>query len=307
MSDRGQWLFNLGGSAQSTPVDGLVSVEGYHKSGRPPEEVAMMEKAEEYGATAVFFEAGRDGRPPVGQAFIYVSDGPVRDKGFADLHRRLWSWGGVPLAYRVTSGLVQLFRCAHKPEFESRGEIVFKPFKTLKLATKIANDPWWDAGRLRNGTLWDDPKACKSLVSGTHAAQRTLINEVELLHEDLNRKAILPKALRRKLLILSLLIAYLEARKVLGPDYFARFRAGATKFFEVLADGPALVGLLDHLEVRFNGHVFALSDEDRATLRDSRQLARFAQLIEGKQEAGGQLRAYPNNPAQRYVITAQTR
>lgn len=289
MSDRGQWLFNLGGSAESTPVDGLVSVEGYHKSGRPPEEVAMMEKAEEYGATAVFFEAGRDGRPPVAQAFIYVSDGPVRDKSFADLHRRLWSWGGVPLAYRVISGLVQLFRCAHKPEFESRGEIVFKPFKTLKLATMIANDPWWDAGRLRNGTLWDDPKACKSLVSGTHAAQRTLINEVKLLHEELNRKAILPKALRRKLLILSLLIAYLEARKVLGPDYFARFRAGATKFFEVLADGPALVGLLDHLEERFNGHVFALSDDDRATLRDSRQLARFAQLIEGKQEAGGQL------------------
>lgn len=289
MSDRGQWLLNLGRSGDSTPVDGLVSVKGYRKTGRPPEEVAMMEKAEEYGAIAVFFEAGHDSRPPVAQAFIYVSDGPVRDQSFADLHRRLWSWGGVPLVYRVTSGLVQLFRCAHKAEFESRGEIVFKPFKTLRLATKIANDPWWDAERLRNGTLWDDPKVCKSLLSGAHAAQKTLIKEVKLLHEDLNRKAILPKALRRKLLILSLLIAYLEARKVLGPDYFARFRAGATKFFEVLADGPALVDLLGHLEVRFNGHVFTLSDEDCATLRDSRQLTRFAQLIEGKQEAGGQL------------------
>ncbi len=79
-------------------------------------------------------------------------------------------------------------------------------------------------------------------------------------------KGILPKALRRRLLILSLLIAYLEARKVFELDYFARFRTGATKFFEVLADGPALVGLLDHLEVRFNGHVFTLSDDDRATL-----------------------------------------
>ena len=289
MSDRGQWLMDLCVPGNGTAVDGLVPVKDYLKGGQLPEEVAMMEKAEEYGATAVFFEAGRDGRPPVAQAFIYVSDGPVRDKGFADLHRRLWSWGGVPLVYRVTSGLVQLFRCAHKPEFESRGTIAFRPFKTLDLATKIANDPWWDAERLRNGTLWDDPKVCKSLLSGTHAAQKTLIKEVKLLHEDLNRKAILPKALRRKLLILSLLIAYLEARKVLEPDYFARFRAGATKFFEVLADGPALVSLLNHLEVRFNGHVFTLSDEDCATLHDSRQLARFAQLIEGKQEAGGQL------------------
>jgi len=289
MSDCGQWLMSLSGAGHRAAVDGLVRVEGYIKSGRPPEEVVMMEKAEEYGATAVFFEAGRNGRPSVAQAFIYVSDGPVRDQGFADLHRRLWSWGGVPLVYRVTSGLVQLFRCAHKAEFESRGEIVFKPFKTLKLATKIANDPWWDAERLRNGTLWDDPEVCKSLLSGTRAAQKTLVKEVKLLHDDLNEEGILPKALRRKLLVLSLLIAYLEARKVFEANCFARFRTGATKFFEVLADGPALVALLDHLEERFNGHVFTLSEEDRETLRGSRQLARFARLIEGKQETGGQL------------------
>ncbi len=288
MSDHGQWLLNLGSTAGSGPVDGLAPVAGYCKDGRPPEEVAMVEKAEEYGATAVFFEAGRDGRPPVAQAFIYVSDGPVRDMSFADLHRRLWSWGGVPLVYRVTRGLAQLFRCAHKPEFESQGEIVFKPFRTLKLATMIANDPWWDAERLRNGTLWDDPRACKSLLSGAHAAQKTLVNEVKLLHEDLSRENILPTALRRKLLILSLLIAYLEARKALEPGYFARFKVGATRFFEVLADGAALVSLLDHLEVRFNGHVFTLRDDDRATLRGNCQLARFAQLVEGKQEAGGQ-------------------
>lgn len=113
MSDRGQWLMNLGVPGNGAAVDGLVPVKGYLKSGRPPEEVAMMEKAEDYSATAVFFEAGRDGRPPVAQAFVYVSNGPVRDQAFADLHRRLWSWGGVPLVYRVTSGLVQLFRCAH--------------------------------------------------------------------------------------------------------------------------------------------------------------------------------------------------
>ena len=288
MSDRGQWLMNLSVPGNVDAVDGLVPVKGYVKSGRPPEEVAMMEKAEDYGAAAVFFEAGRDGRPPVAQAFIYVSDGPVRDQGFAVMHRRLWSWGGVPLVYRVAHGIVQLFRCAHKPEFEAHGGIVFKPFRTLKLVASIAKDPWWDAERLRNGTLWDDPRACKSLLSGTHAAQKTLVKEVQLLHENLDKKGFLPKALRRKLLVLSLLIAYLEARQVLGPDYFARFRTGATKFFEVLADGKALVDLLNQLEKRFNGHVFTLSEEDRATLGSSRQLARFAQLIEGTQEAGGQ-------------------
>jgi hypothetical protein len=288
MGDPRQWLMNLG-STGAAAVDGLVSVKGYRKDGQPPEVVAIMEKAEDYGATAVFFETGRDGKPPLAQAFVFVSDGPARDLSFAQLHQRLWSWGGVPLLYRKTPGLVQLFRCAHKADFESHGKIVFKPHATLDFAARISNDPWWDAERIRNGTLWDEPEVCRNLLSGRLAAQKTLIKEVKLLHEDLAKKDILPKALRRKLLILSLLIAYLEKRRVFEEDYFSQFKGGAKRFFEVLADGPALVGLLEHLEKRFNGHVFSLNQQDVAVLRASRQLSRFARLIEAKQEAGGQL------------------
>ena len=287
MSDPGYWLTNFGLEGGAA-VDGLVPVKGYVKIDHPPEEVAIMEKAEHYEADAVFFEAPRDGKARVAQAFIYRSDGPARDPEFAELHRQLWSWGGVPLVYRVTSGLVQLFRCAHRPDFERGGKLVFKPFKTLKLASQIAADPWWDDERLRTGTLWDDPKVCKDLLSSNQAAQKTLIKTVSELHQELKRKAILPKPLQRKLLILSVLIAYLEAREVFEDGFFAHFRPGEDKFFEVLADGPALVRLLEHLEERFNGHVFILSDDDRQTLRTSKQLARFAHLVEGRQEPGGQ-------------------
>ena len=110
----------------------LFSVKGYRKDGQPPEEVAIMEKAEDYGATAVFFEAGRDGRPALAQAFVFVSDGPAHDQSFAQLHQRLWSWGGVPLVYRVTPGLVQLFRCAHKADFESHGKIGFQALRDAR-------------------------------------------------------------------------------------------------------------------------------------------------------------------------------
>lgn len=289
MSHPGHWLTEFSIAGSSAVVDGLVPVQGYDNAGRPPEEVAIIEKAEHYKADAVFFEASRDGKAPMAQAFIYRSAGPERDPDFAKLHQQLWSWGGVPLVYRVTSGLVQLFRCAHQPDFESAGEIVCRPFKTLKLASQVAADPWWDAERLRTGTLWDDPEVCKKLLSSNRAAQKTLIKEIKGLHQELNDEGILPKPLRRRLLILSVLIAYIEARKVFEDGFFARFLIGADKFFEVLADGPALVSLLDHLEDRFNGHVFILGDEDRETLRKSRGLARFARLVEGRQEPGGQL------------------
>lgn len=286
-----QWLIDLATTRMGTPVDGLVPVAGYQREGRPPEEVAMMEKAQAYGAHSVFFEAGRNERPPVAQAFVFVSNGPANDPNFAELHKRLWSWGGVPLIYRATPGLVQLFRCAHKPDFVSAtGEIICKPIRTLKVAATIASsDAWWDATRLRNGTLWDDPTVCKTMLSASKAAHKRLIDAVKQLNSDLNQEGILKKHLRRRLLILSLLIAYLEERGVFLPDYFGQFLKGATRFFQVLANGKALVRLLDALEERFNGHVFILNDVDRASLTSSSQLARFATLVEAHEEPGGQL------------------
>jgi hypothetical protein len=289
MNQASEWLRHLDHNI-SAEIDGLVRVEGYQREGRPPEEVAMMEKAAHYGADAVFFEAGRNNRPAMAQAFVFVSDGPAKDPHFAELHQRLWSWGGVPLLYRKTAGLVQLFRCAHKPDFvSSKGEIICKPVKTLKIASAISKDPWWDASRLRSGTLWDDPSVCKKLLSAKKAAHKRLIDAVRELNDELNKEGILKKHLRRRLLILSLLIAYLEERGVFPSDYFSQFQKGATKFFEVLADGDALVKLLEALEERFNGHVFVLDPADRDLLRTSLQLRRFARMVEAKEEKSGQL------------------
>ena len=290
MSDRAKWLLDLNRATRGSTEDGLVPVEGYRPAGRPPEEVAVIEKARDYGAHAVFFEAGRNGRPPIPQAFVFVSDGPADDLQFADLHQRLWCWGGVPLLYRKTPGLVQLFRCAHKHDFVSAtGQKICNPVKLLRTTAIISEDPWWDASRLRNGTLWDDPAVCKLMLSATQSAHKRLIDAVKQLNFELNQEGVLRKPLRRKLLILSLLIAYLEARGVFLPGFFGQYQKGATKFFEVLADGQALVKLLADLEERFNGHVFILEDPDRESLKTNGQLARFARLVEGRVEPGGQL------------------
>tara|TARA_R110002124_G_scaffold74589_6_gene200177 strand:+ start:1038 stop:3932 length:2895 start_codon:yes stop_codon:yes gene_type:complete len=284
------WLRRLDQDAVTT-VDGLVLVSTYKTDGRPPEEVAILEKARAYDAHAVFFEAGRHGRPSVAQAFIFLSTGPPDDDAFAELHKRLWSWGGVPLLYRKTPGLVQLFRCAHGPDFvSSDGGLVCNPIETLILASKIAStEAWWDAGQLRNGTLWDDPAVCTRMLSSEKSAHRQLIKAIRGLNNDLASKDLLGPDLRRRLLILSLLIAYLEERSVLLPDFFAQYLPGASRFFEVLGNGPALVQMLRDLEARFNGHVFSLSDGERSELAGTDQLDRFAKLVEGHEEANGQL------------------
>jgi hypothetical protein len=289
MSNASAWLVEFAQNRRR--VDGLIPVEGFDKSNAQPDVVTVMEKAKDYGAEAVFFEAGRNERPDIAQAFIFVSSGPEENDAFAGIHQRLWSWGGVPLAYRVQPGLVQLFRCAHEPDFlAADGTRICNPFKQLRIAGRISNDPWWREDLLRNGTLWDDSKVCSRLLSAEDAAHHSLFDEIKQLYEGLNEKQLLPAHLRRKLLILSLMIAYLEERKVLLADYFESFLRGAEHFFEVLADGPALVKLLDALEERFNGNLFRLTDEDKERLRSSNgQLQKFASFVQGREEAGGQL------------------
>ncbi|ADJ22179.1 N-6 DNA methylase [Hyphomicrobium denitrificans ATCC 51888] len=286
-----RWFVQLDQANAAQQIDGLVIVDGYDRNGRPPEEVATIEKARFYKAHSVFFEVGRNGRAPVPQAFVFVSRDGGDDEEFADLHKRLWSWGGVPLLYRRTPGQIQLFRCAHDPDFISpTGEQICKPFRFLDIGSRIAaTEAWWDAERIRNGTLWDDPNACRLMLSAQKAAHRKLVEAVRDLNDELSNKRLLTAGLRRRLLILSLLIAYLEERGVLGPDFFGRFLKDASRFFEVLRDGAALVEMLKALEDRFNGHVFALKDDEAGALKSSRQLARFASLVEGYEDAGGQL------------------
>lgn len=277
-------------SESSAQVSGLVRVHGYQADGRPPEEVSVMEKAAEYGADAVFFELEQYGRRASAQAFIYGSDTLTDDQEFAERHRKLWSWGGVPLVYRRTPGLLQLFRCAHRPDFLAKdGSLKCNPIKQLNLAAQIELDPWWDEERIRNGTLWTDPRTCELLLSNRKAAHKSLFDAFKRLSNYLDEEKILPKRLRRRLLILSLLIAYLEQRGVFSEGFFSAFVPGAQRFFEVLRNGPALVQLLAALEDRFNGNVFALEASEVDKLLNTQQLERFACMIEARENQSGQL------------------
>lgn len=285
------WLFQFSTNREPPIVEGLVYVDSYTPVDHPPEVVSVMEKAQLFGAKAVLFESEQNGRLTP-QAFIFSASEGDSDQEFAMLHKRLWSWGGVPLIYRATSGCIQLFRCAHKPDFikNNNEQLIFNPIRTLKLGTKIAqSELWWDITRLRNGTIWDNKQACDLLLSAHKSAHRKLVEEVRSLSNLLTKKNLLNSSLRRRLLILSLLIAYLEERSILLPTDFEKIKTNAKSFFDILQDGSALIDLLYVLEDRFNGHVFSLTDEERSLLLNSNDLHYYATLINGYTDSNGQL------------------
>jgi hypothetical protein len=277
---------------------GLRSVgELNQKATIPSDERALLEKAKDYGASHVFFRR-RDSRVRVAEALVFddASDSCIRtNDDFAKLHRQLWSWGAVPLVYRRLPGRVDIFRCGHGPDFDTGRE---KPKYAVHDFIETASDitgqledkPWWDLRRLANGTLWDDKAIAKNFLSDA-SAHKTLLRNVEALDKQLASESRIAGSLRRRLLIISLLIAYLEDREVfkLEANFFKKFKDGAEKFFHVLSDAESLIKLLAYLETeRFNGNVFTLEDDEKKQLRDTPYLKKFAELIQGSTESGGQ-------------------
>ncbi len=289
------WLRRLSaGNSVGISGTGLVAVAGTPREALAPEQVEVLERARTYGAHYVFFRDSDASGASTAEALVYIQD-PLTDQEFAQLHRRLWSWGGVPLVYRARPGRVDLLRCRHRPDFLKKGgELNYRAFKTLDLLTDIdqavQQDPWWDHENLATGSLWDDPRVCADLMSEEKSAHRSLILAIEGLDEQLGlQRNLMRRPLRRRLLVLTLLIAYLEDRGVLGESFFAHYCPGATRFFEILKDGAVLVAVLAELERRFNGDVFKLGDDDRRDILASKQLGRFAALVEGRTGPAGQL------------------
>lgn len=280
---------------------GLVPVGDLEQtSGLSMDAHVVLEKAKSFGATHVFFRA-RPGRPMVPEALVFDdgnNDSSRTDNEFASLHRRLWSWGAVPLVYRRLPGRVDVFRCSHKPDFDTGKEHpMYAAHDSIQLidaaieiTAQLEAKPWWDMRRLANGTLWDDRLIAQQFLS-EDSAHKTILRQVDALDKQLAKESRLAANLRRRLLIISLLVAYLEDREVfkLEAGFFARFKPGAEKFFHVLPDAEALINLLHHLETeRFNGNVFSLDEDEKEQLRKTTYLKKFAEVIEGVTEPGGQ-------------------
>lgn len=290
---------------RATPLlvaSGLIAVGDSAQVSKLPADIrVIVEKAaDDFGATHIFFRS-RPGRPSIPEALVFDDTGKDNTRSneqFAALHRRLWSWGAVPLVYRRLSGRVDVFRCAHKPDFDTNKALPqYAPHDWIDLlgaatdiTAQLEKKPWWDVRRLANGTLWDDRSIAKQFLSDA-SAHKTILEHVKALDKQLDKDSDLAPHLRRRLVIISLLVAYLEDREVfqLEAGFFARFKPDAEKFFHVLGDAEALIELLHYLETeRFNGNVFSLDEDEKHQLRQTPHLKKFSELIEGVSEPGGQ-------------------
>ncbi len=225
------------------------------------------------------------------QVAAYVVDnerGQLTEAQLAELHKRVWLHGGVPLIFVSWPARVDVLSCARGPDFWSRDSCNYNPaerinqliHETMAVDTALKElRGRYSAWRLVDGTFWDDPRNAR-LANGDDRAHEALIRAVVETDEILDGKN---KPLLRRLLLLTVLIKYLEDRRVFPVGWFAQFSPGAESFLDTLGNGNPtdIVRLLKELEQRFNGDLFILPGSLQSTMTKD-VLERFAALVEAR-------------------------
>ncbi len=289
--------------AENKPIDGLVSVRRVGDAKSPHEEAIVRHAKEFELVDFVFFRRfidanGRHLRSS--QVLAYVVDNS-REKhapyALAELHHKLWLQGLAPLIYVAWPARVDVLSCARKPDFwdDRTGVCHYEAAERIELPAEVAEQSplrvaadildafntrrRLSAGRLLDGTFWENADNQK-LAKDDAAAHSQLIKAI--VDADLAIGGA-EQPVRRRLLLLMVLIAYLEDRGVFPAGYFGRYHAGVRSFRELLQVGTVdeVTSLLRYLEkTKFNGDVFALSHDDETLTAED--LEAFAKLVEGK-------------------------
>jgi hypothetical protein len=234
----------------------------------------------------VFFRRFSDGRSS--QILAYVvdnSDERLDEKALAELHLQVWLHGTAPLLYIAWPSRIDVLTCARGPDFweADNEECRYNPAKkieveALKTAGAITSElQKFSALRLADGTFWEEP-GNKKLANHDKAAHQSLIQAVVEADGDLDGEK---KPVLRRLLLLMVLIKYLEDRRVFpNRGWFGTFHKGAKSFFDVLQGGEPeeVYRLLNFLERRFNGDIFAFQRKDIT----KSILKTFAYFVEAK-------------------------
>lgn len=275
--------------ADGKPAPGLVPIrDSYTNSLSIGEQSAIFDAESFKHIDYIFFRRFSDGRSSQLSAYIVDnSDGRLNEKTLAELHRQVWLQGTAPLLYVAWPSRIDVLTCARGADFWKVGdeECRYNPAKSfemeaLKTAATITEEMRrFSALRLADGTFWEEP-ANGELANHAKVAHQSLIQAVVETDTALDGEN---HPVMRRLLLLMVLIKYLEDRRVFPNGWFGGFHKGAKNFFQVLegADPEEVYRLLDNLERKFNGDVFALPREGRQRLTKT-NLHRFADLVEAR-------------------------
>lgn len=255
------------------------------------EERLVFDLAKKINATAVFFRRFGENRSSLPQLFVFDNTtGRFSENDIAEIHRKLWSSGIVPLYYVFDKVNINIYDARKQVDYDSKTRsIQISCIESLAIVSKTQKHLNYSATLFANGTFWDQKETASHFLS-KESAENKLIEGLKQIRTRFIYETQLEKNLAHQLIVLSILVKYLEERKdeqgnhVFPSDFFNAYD-GANSFCDVLRRKGKIVELFGELSKHFNGKIFELKQADEAILRDT-DLSKLAQYLDANVDSG---------------------
>jgi hypothetical protein len=253
------------------------------------EERLILDFARKINVTAVYFRRFGQNRSSLPQLFIFDNTtGQFSEKDLAEIHRKLWSSGIVPLYYVFDNVNINIYDARKQVDFDSKNQSIHVDcFESLSIVAKTQKHLNYSAKLFANGTFWDQKETANHFLS-KESAENKLIDGLKQIRNQFIHDTKLEKNLAHQLIVLSILVKYLEERKDergnhVFPSNFFNAYDGANSFCDVLRRKGKIVELFGELSKHFNGKIFELKPTDEKILRDI-DLSKLAQYLDANVE-----------------------
>lgn len=251
----------------SIPVSGLKFVENWKEESNYYVQMHLRD-AKKFNAQAVYFRYFED-RPPLPQIYIYEKKERFSStqKEINLLHKRLWSSCKVSMFFIFSKEKVEIYNNMDNQNINKKFHTDIEPLEKISLSETAKIQKEFRAKMFDTGEFWNTKYS--KYFSYKHSAYDYLLDSLEQARERLlqNNKTMID--LVNTLLIKSMLLKYLEEKRVFEEGYWDKFRAGANSFREVCEDNQSLIDLFEDLSQHFNGGIFRLSDIEKKELKDA--------------------------------------
>lgn len=176
----------------------------------------------------------------------------------ADIQRKIWSSGEVPLACFFFNTEIKIIDCTKHLTKDLKPEYLADKLRLVDEAHRLYNEQF--AVKIKTGIFWEQEEI-KGKFDFKNSAYDTLIQNIRKVTERLSKELKnAPRELINKIIIQSILIKYLEetsddeGKKLLTEKYFKKYN-NSNSFSDVLKKGK-FSNLLNDLNKNFNGNVF---------------------------------------------------
>jgi len=207
------------------------------------------------------------------------------------LHKSIWNQHKVPLLYVSTPTEIRIYNCFETPinpeeNLNRIDKIEIKRYSvndTIEHLSNLVN--LLNRAAVDSGELWKKEEIINKF-NVKNRVDNVLVENLKNSKINLRDKGI-SETIIHNILIRSLFVLYLEDIGATDAKYYQQFKTGANSYFDLLSDSKATYFFYSHLENKFNGNLFPVTQEELEKIGNS-ELKIIASCFWGNDVKSGQ-------------------